>query len=346
MTTSDVTTSFAVTVVDEFARAGVTHAVVSPGSRNTPMVLALSRDDRITVDVVLDERSAAFRALGVAIATGRPAVVCTTSGTAAANLHPAIVEARHARVPLLACTADRPPELRGVGAAQTIDQIHLFGTAGNWFGDLGPPDAATASSWRPFASRAVAEAFGPPAGPVHLNLPFREPLVPTGAPLVDVPGRDGHEPWTRTLSAVRAPAEETVRRVEDLVRAHQRGVIVAGTGANVGLDTLTRFAMAAGWPVFADPLSNLRTGRFAISAYEALARASSFADEHRPALVLRVGAPLTSKHTNAWLEGVPQVLVDPDGAWLDPTHEAAVRVAVDGELLLDALARVLAPGTP
>ena len=346
MTTADVTTSFAVTLVDEFARAGVTRAVVSPGSRNTPVVLALARDDRVTVDVVLDERSAAFRALGMAMTTGQPVVVCCTSGTAAANLHPAVIEARHARVPLLVCTADRPPERRGVGAAQTIDQTHLFGRAVNWFGELGPPDAATAMSWRPFASRAVAEALGPPAGPVHLNLPFREPLVPTGAPLLDVPGRERGEPWTRNTRSVRAPDDATIARVEELVRTHPRGVIVAGTGAMVGVDTLLRFAMAAGWPVLADPLSNVRAGPLAISAYEALARTFTFATAHRPELVLRVGAPLTSKLTNAWLEGVPQVLVDPDGAWLDPTHEAMVRVAADGELLLDALARTLAPGAP
>jgi 2-succinyl-5-enolpyruvyl-6-hydroxy-3-cyclohexene-1-carboxylate synthase len=346
MTTPDVTTSFALTLVDEFARAGVTNAVVAPGSRNTPLVLALARDSRVAVDVVLDERSAAFRALGMAMSTGRPVVICCTSGTAAANLHPAVIEARHARVPLLVCTADRPPELRGVGAAQTIDQTHLFGRAVNWFGDLGPPDAATARSWRPFASRAVAEALGPPAGPVHLNLPFREPLVPRGASLIDVPGRERGETWTRAAPVRRVPDDTTIGQVEELVRANPRGVIVAGTGANVGVETVTRFAMAAGWPVFADPLSNVRAGQFAISAYEALARASTYATAHRPELVLRLGAPLTSKHTNAWLEGVPQVLVDPDGAWLDPTHEAMVRIAADGDLLLDALARVLTPGAP
>jgi 2-succinyl-5-enolpyruvyl-6-hydroxy-3-cyclohexene-1-carboxylate synthase len=346
MSDLDVTTSFAVTLVDEFVRAGVSRAVVSPGSRNTPLVLALARDDRVTLDVVLDERSAAFRALGMAVATGQPVVVCTTSGTAAANLYPAVIEARHARVPLLVCTADRPPELRGVGAPQTIDQTHLFGRAVNWFDDLGPPDDATATSWRPFASRAVAKAVGPPAGPIHLNLPFREPLVPSGAPLLDIRGRAHGDPWTRSARVRRVAAAGDLERIGDLVRAHPRGVIVAGSGANVSIETVTRCATATGWPVLADPLSNVRAGPFAISSYEALARAPKFAAAHRPELVLRVGAPPTSKHTNAWLEGVPQVLVDPDDAWLDPTHEAAVRVTADGELLLEALAGVLAPGAP
>src|SRR5689334_5896077 len=187
MTGVDVTTSFARTLVDEWVRAGVTAAVVSPGSRNTPLTLALVRDGRVRVDVVLDERSAGFRALGLGLATGRPAIVCCTSGTAAVNLHPAVVEAHHARVPLLVCTADRPPELRDWGAGQAIDQSALFGGAVRWFHDPGPPDAASGDEeanarWRALAGRAVAHAAGPPAGPVHLNLPFREPLVPTGAP--------------------------------------------------------------------------------------------------------------------------------------------------------------------
>src|SRR4051812_35106132 len=200
MTERDVTTSFARTLVDEWVRAGITHAVVSPGSRNTPLVLALARDGRLRLDVVLDERSAAFRALGAGLATGRPAIVCCTSGTAAANMHPAVIEAHHARVPLLVCTADRPPELRDWGAGQTIDQDHLFGRAVRWYHDPGPPvdRRGVGGQWRALAGRAVAAAFGPPPGPVHLNLPFREPLVPTGASLVDDSARADGRPWTRT----------------------------------------------------------------------------------------------------------------------------------------------------
>src|SRR5947209_10963261 len=203
MTGRDVTTSFARTLVDEWVRSGLTHAVVSPGSRSTPLVLALARDGRLRVDIVLDERSAGFRALGVGLATGRPAIVCCTSGTAAANFHPAVIEAHHARVPLLVCTADRPAELRDWGAGQTIDQSKLFGGAVRWFHDPGPPeqaesDAETNGRGRSLAARAGAATEGPPAGPVHLNLPFREPLVPTGAPAVEAPGRAGGAPWIRS----------------------------------------------------------------------------------------------------------------------------------------------------
>ncbi len=221
MTGPDVTTSFARTLVDEWVRAGITHAVVSPGSRNTPLVLALARDGRLRLDVVLDERSAAFRALGAGLATGRPAIVCCTSGTAAANMHPAVIEAHHARVPLLVCTADRPPELRDWGAGQTIDQAHLFGRAVRWYHDPGPPvdRRGAGGQWRALAGRAVAEALGPPPGPVHLNLPFEEPLVPTGAPLVDDPGRADGQPWIRATRVHAEASPNDIAALAELVRA-------------------------------------------------------------------------------------------------------------------------------
>jgi 2-succinyl-5-enolpyruvyl-6-hydroxy-3-cyclohexene-1-carboxylate synthase len=348
VTDLDVTTSFAVTLVDEWVRCGVTAAVVSPGSRNTPLTLALVRDGRMRVDVVLDERSAGFRALGVGLATGRPAIVCCTSGTAAANLHPAVVEAHHARVPLLVCTADRPAELRDWGAGQTIDQAGLFGNSVRWFHDPGPPEAGaggptTNARWRALACRAVAQASGPPAGPVHLNLPFREPLVPTGAPLLDTPGRPQGAPWIRNAPAPREAPSDVAARLAVLVRDHPRGLLVAGWGAGVDPEVADRFADTAGWPILADPLSQARAGSHTISTYEALLRSEPFAGANRPDLVVRVGAPLTSKIANAWLAGVPTVLVDPDDAWLDPEHGAHERIAAEGQLLLVAVAEQLVP---
>jgi 2-succinyl-5-enolpyruvyl-6-hydroxy-3-cyclohexene-1-carboxylate synthase len=349
MTGRDATTSFSATLVDEWARAGVTDAVISPGSRSAPLALALARDARVRVHVVLDERSAAFRALGLGLASGRPAVVLCTSGTAAANFHPAVVEAAYARVPLLICTADRPPELRETGAGQTIDQTRLYGGSVRWFCDPGPPtDEPNAGvTWRALASRAVAESLGMPAGPVHLNLPFREPLLPTGADLVDAPGRADGRPWTVSTLATRAPAAADVARLADLVRAHPRGLLVAGWGAGVQPQTAARFAAAAGWPVLADPISQLRSGPHAISTYEALLRAPGFAESYRPDLVVRVGAPLTSKVATGWLDpAIQQVLVDPDAVWLDPHRAAAERYAVDAEALLVAVADALGSSTP
>ena len=346
MTARDVTASFAAILVDEWARAGVTDAVVAPGSRSAPLALALARDARMRVHVVLDERSAAFRALGLGLASGRPAVVLCTSGTAAANFHPAVVEASHARVPLLVCTADRPPELHDTGAGQTIDQTQLFGSAVRWFCEPGPPadEPDAGNGWRALASRAVSEALGPPSGPVHLNLAFREPLLPTGEPLVDAPGRAGGRPWVASSAGVRAPHERDVARLADLVRANPHGLLVAGWGARVAPATAERFAAAAAWPLLADPLSQLRAGPFAVSTYEALLRVPSFAGAHRPDLAVRIGAPLTSKVATKWLDPtIAQVLVDPDDAWLDPQHGACERFAVEAELLLDAVADLLDP---
>ncbi|MGQ0823886.1 MAG: 2-succinyl-5-enolpyruvyl-6-hydroxy-3-cyclohexene-1-carboxylic-acid synthase [Actinomycetota bacterium] len=343
MTSHDVNASFAMTVVDEWARLGVTDAVISPGSRSAPLALALARDPRIAVSVVVDERSAAFCALGIGLATGTPAILVCTSGTAAANFHPAVIEAQHARVPMLVLTADRPPELRAIGAGQTIDQAKLYGDAVRWFHDPGPPrDAPDArAQWRTFACRAAAEAVGPPAGPVHCNLPLREPLVAIGVP-PDTSGRPNGQPWVTNTRAPRVVDDATINRLARLVREHPDGLLVAGWGARVSAETTQRFAAAAGWPILADPISNVRTGPLAISTYDALLRTPEFAHNHRPSLVVRVGAPLTSKVATTWLDGsIPHVLIDPDDSWLDPGRVARERIAADAEPLLSKLARAL-----
>src|SRR5256885_4669703 len=171
--TRDATTAFARALVDEWARAGVGEACLAPGSRSAPLALALADDDRIRVHVHLDERSAAFFALGAARTSGRPVVVLCTSGTAAAHFHPAVLEAHHSRVPLVVVTADRPAELRDTGAPQTTDQVLLYGPAVGWFVDLpADGDPAARAAWRPGAARLWAEAGGPPARPGHLNGAF------------------------------------------------------------------------------------------------------------------------------------------------------------------------------
>jgi 2-succinyl-5-enolpyruvyl-6-hydroxy-3-cyclohexene-1-carboxylate synthase len=301
----------------------------------------LAGDARVRVHVFLDERSAAFCALGIARATRHPVVVLCTSGTAAANLHPAVLEAHHGRVPLIVCTADRPPELRDTGAGQTVDQVDLYGAAVRWFSDPGPPEDLPGAGvhWRSVAARAVASALTPTPGPVHLNLAFREPLVPTGAPLVPAPGRADGRPWTVTAAGRRTPDAATVSRLVDLVQTTRRGIVVAGWGSDVSPATLERVVRGAGWPVLADPISGLRQGPGAISTYEALLRTPGFAARHRPDVVLRLGAPPTSKVLTAWLDaGVPQIVFDPHGAWLDPGHAASERLTVDGEPALAALA--------
>ena len=340
----DLTAAFATALVDEWARAGVTDAVVAPGSRSAPLALALARESRVRVHVVLDERSAAFFALGLAQVSGRPAVVCCTSGTAGAHFHPAVIEADLSGVPLLVCTANRPPELLDTGAGQTIDQHHLFGHSVRWFVAPGPPDDIPDAGpvWRSIAARAVAAACGPPAGPVHLDLAFREPLVPSTDAQAP-PGRLAGRPWTVSRPPQRRLAPADVDALATRVRGVERGLIVAGWGSGATAHSATALARALGWPLLADPISNLREGEHAISTYDALLRAERFAAGHRPELVLRIGAPLTSKVATAWLDSaIEQIVVDPDGRWLDPHRAAHERVAVDTEPLVSDLVDRLA----
>jgi 2-succinyl-5-enolpyruvyl-6-hydroxy-3-cyclohexene-1-carboxylate synthase len=346
---------FALTLVDELARAGVTDACLAPGSRSAPVALALAEHPGIRVHVHLDERSAAFFALGAAKRSGRAVVALCTSGTAAANFHPAVLEADLARVPLLVLTADRPPELRGTGANQATDQLKLYGSAVRWFCEAGVPaeEPGAGRYWRSLASRALAEATGPPAGPVHLNLAFADPLVPPaaggGARLAGEPmeGRAGGAPWTATPAGVRSAAPGDVAELAEAVRANPRGLLVAGWGADLDLAAVDAFAAAAGWPVLADPLSGARRGTAAISTYDGLVRAPRFAAAHRPSLVVRVGGAPTSKALTAWLdESIPQVLVDPSEGWADPARAASLRLIADSSGLLAATAALLTDDGP
>jgi 2-succinyl-5-enolpyruvyl-6-hydroxy-3-cyclohexene-1-carboxylate synthase len=342
----DATTAFARALVDEWVRAGLERAVVAPGSRSAPLALALAQDDRVRVHVVLDERSAGFFALGLGRATGVPAVLLCTSGTAAAGFHPAVLEAAHGRVPILVCTADRPPELRGVGAAQTIDQARLSGGAPRLVLDVPPPDdrSGVGAEWRALAARAWAAAIATPAGPVHLNLAFREPLVPTGAPLVAAEGRGDGAPWTATHHAARVPSAATAAELADWVRTTPRGLVVAGWGSAASPGAARRFAAAAGWPVLADPLSGLRAGPGAISTHDALLRSAELAHRLRPDAVLRLGAMPTSKATAALLAPpVAVTRVDPGGEWLDPDRADARLIVADPDPVLDAVAELVGP---
>ena len=308
-------------------------AVLAPGSRSAPLALALADDGRIRLHVHIDERSAAFFALGAAKASGRPTLVLCTSGTAAAHFHPAVLEADHSRVPVIVCTADRPTELRATGAPQTTDQVHLYGSAVRFFVDLpADGDRAARAAWRPIAARVWAEASGPPAGPVHLNVAFREPLVSAGDDAgsnaefdVMEPGRDGRRPWVVSHLATPAPpADAEAAAITERVEAARRGLVVAGWGSpHEAVDV----AAGLGWPLLTDAISGCRSVG-AVTTYEALLRVPGFADTHRPDLVIRFGGPLTSKAAMAWLgAAVPQILVDPDGAWLDPHRTAAERIA-------------------
>jgi 2-succinyl-5-enolpyruvyl-6-hydroxy-3-cyclohexene-1-carboxylate synthase len=338
MTPAEVQATFAATLVDEWVRCGVRHAVVCPGSRSTPLALALADRHEIALHVHHDERSGGFMALGLGLATGRPAVVLTTSGTAAAELHAAVVEADLAAVPLLACLADRPPELRDVGAPQAIDQVHLFGRAARWFGDSGVPDGGSAAGWRAFAARAYVSTLGAgpgPPGPVHLNLPFREPLVGAAGRLPE--GRPGAAPWVRTGGTTAVAGVDALVDVAELVG--RRGIVVAGRAAVDGA-AVHAAAAALGWPVVAEPRSAAwRPADTAVGHLDAILRSPRAAAELRPEVILRLGPPGASRVVNEWLagSGAHEVVVGAAG-WSDPAATASVVLDGDPSTVLGLLA--------
>ncbi len=338
MDPSNRNTALASAMVEEFARSGVRRAVISPGSRSTPLAVALWREPDIEVSVILDERSAGFFALGGALATGVPGVVLCTSGSAAANLHPAVVEADEAGVPVIVLTADRPPELRDIGAGQTIDQLKLYGDAVRWFCEVGTHEADNDGllHFRSVACRAHAEAVGDPRpGPVHLNVPWREPLAPvtvegqvSATDSLALEGRGGAPLQAISAGSSRADEASLDDLAERIERA-PRGLIVAGRQSDPGLASpVADLAAAAGFPILAEPTSQLRRGphdrSLVVTAYDAIVRDRPGALE--PELIIRFGDLPTSKPLRQWLaaiEGLHQVVIDPKGEWREPTRRAA-----------------------
>ena len=312
---SDVQATFCATLVDEWVRRGLRHAIVAPGSRSTPMALALAARTDVAMEVFHDERSASFAALGIALATGVPAALLCTSGTAATHFHAAVVEAHQSGVPMLVLTADRPPELHGVGAPQTIEQTNLYGTTPRWYHDPGVADDAQRTTWRSVASRAWLHATGDKPGPVHLNLPFREPLVGV---VGELPAPDPDEKLAPPLLDV-----------DDLVALldEPHGVIVAGNGVD-DPTAVQALAEACGWPVLADPLSGCQMIAEAVVRFDAILRHQTFAASHRPAVVLQLGMPPASKVLAQWLAGsdAQHVAVSPVGSVSDPNLVGARQV--------------------
>jgi 2-succinyl-5-enolpyruvyl-6-hydroxy-3-cyclohexene-1-carboxylate synthase len=346
-------TALASAMAEELARSGVRRAVLSPGSRSTPLAVALWRQPEIEVSVILDERSAGFFALGTALASGVPAVVLCTSGSAAANLHPAVVEADEASVPVIVLTADRPPELRDIGAGQTIDQLKLYGEAVRWFCEVGTHDADDDGllHFRSVACRAYASAAGDPRpGPVHLNVPWREPLAPVpvdGQVSATDPlalGGRGHAPLVAVTAGPPRADQGLLDELADRVESATRGLILVGRQPDPGLAApVTELAAAAGFPVLAEPTSQVRRGphdrSLVVTAYDALVRDRPPALE--PELVLRFGDLPTSKPLRQWLaaiEGLDQIVIDPVGEWREPTRRAATVVRSEPSATALALA--------
>jgi 2-succinyl-5-enolpyruvyl-6-hydroxy-3-cyclohexene-1-carboxylate synthase len=345
MDSTNANTALASAFVEELARCGVRQAVLSPGSRSTPLALALWRQPQIEVSVIVDERSAAFFALGAAQASGVPVAMLCTSGTAAANFHPAICEADHAAVPLIALTADRPPELRGIGAGQAIDQLKLYGDSVRWFCEVGThaADDDGLLHYRSTACRAFAAARGEPRpGPVHLNVPWREPLAPlpvegsvTATDPLALEGR-GARPLTAVTPIDMEPSQFLLDEVAGHIAEAGIGVIVAGRQLDLELrEPLAHLAAAAGYPILAEPTSQLRCGphdrSHVVTAYDLLLRDERFRGTASPDLVLRFGEMPTSKPLRSWLaeSGADQIVVDPLGDWNEPSRRAAALLRAD-----------------
>lgn len=345
--------------VDELQRAGVHNIVICPGSRSTPLALACAEQPALRVWMHVDERSAAYFGLGMAKQLRQPVALLCSSGTAAANFLPAIVEAKLSHVPLLVLTADRPHELRENGAPQSIDQNQLYGTHVKWFADVALPEASNAALRyiRALASRSVALTRAIPAGPVHLNFPFREPLTPepiTDQPLPDIAlrdplsweGRENNAPYVQVQHAVPdISTNESIDRLLELTGNAPRGLIIAGPLDHPSLaEPLLQLAKLLGYPVLADPLSQLRAGRhnqrMVISGYDAFLRIDSFVERARPELILRFGAMPTSKPVLLYLKryaSCPLVVVDGQGGWEEPTQLASEYIYADPAALCQQL---------
>jgi len=345
MDTTNANTALASAFAEELARSGLRLAVISPGSRSTPLAVALWRQPEIEVSVIVDERSAGFFALGAAQASGEPVALLCTSGTALVNYHPAVVEADESAIPLLVLSADRPPELRGIGAGQTIDQIKTFGASVRWFSEVGTheTDDSGLLHYRSVACRALAKARGEVRpGPVHLNLPWREPLAPvpvegavTATDPLALEGR-GERPLTAATRIDQAPSDFLLEEVAGHIRSARRGVIVAGRQLDPELrEPLARLAEAAGFPILADPTSQLRCGphdgSHVVASYDLLLRDEGFAGSVTPDLVLRFGEMPTSKPLRAWIadSGADQLVVDAKGGWNEPSNKAAAILRAD-----------------
>ena len=351
--------------IDELARCGLEHVCICPGSRSSPLAIAFARHPGIRTWVHLDERSASFFALGMARATGKPVALVCSSGTASANFFPAVVEARYGSVPLLALTADRPPEMVDWGALQTIDQTRMYGSHVKWSVNMPPPEATTEmmSYTRSVACRAYFSAGSAPAGPIHVDFPFREPLEPVATPSdfpASVPeqdmaawqGREDGKPFVFSPDYESRPRLEDIQGLAADLAGTERGLIVCGPqNGSMPAEVVTELAWKLGYPLLADAMSGLRCGphdrSLVIDSYDAFIRDDELADSLAPELVIRLGALPVSKPLTQYLEKNKQarhILVDESHDWRDPFRLTSQLFPVSPALFCESLSPVLHVG--
>ena len=334
-------TKYLAAFISGLIQAGVKDVVISPGSRSTPLALLIAENRDLNVYIDIDERSAGFFALGMAKASQRPVALLCTSGTAAANYFPAVVEANLSRVPLIILTADRPHELRDVGAPQAIDQIHLYGNHVRWFTDMALPEISQEQYAFHTAVRAVKEATGHIQGPVHLNFPLREPLLPILEPY----------PFTDKIKELKISqgnltiSNETAREIAEQIQQIENGLIIVGDIDKPELaEAIHQFAQLTGYPILADPLSQLRSGAITdshvIDSYDAILKNEQAINFLRPDLIIRFGSMPVSKPLTLFLKKwrqTPQMIVDGGSGWRDPQNLGTMMVQCEETIFCQAI---------
>lgn len=339
MTSTRALTLYTAAFVDELTKSGLKHAVISPGSRSTPMSMVMAEHPDMNVWLEIDERSAGFFALGRAKASREPVALVCTSGTAAANYMPAVVEAYLSRIPLVVITTDRPHELRDVGAPQAIDQLNLFGKYAKWFVEMALPEEGEGMLRyaRTFAGRAVATSIKGPQGVVHLNFPYREPLIPdfTIEGLFDA-GRANRDTYVKASHGKVLPDSHFVDELVQVIQQQDNGLIICGPHDDPEMnEAVIAFAKKVGYPILADPLSQLRSGKYdtslVVDSYDTFLREERFGSTMEPSLIIRFGAMPVSKALLHYLKRhkeARQIIIDEDGGWREPTLLASDMVYV------------------
>lgn len=321
-------TAYLAAFVSELVQTGIMDVVVSPGSRSTPMAMVMAEHPEINLHIHVDERSAAFFALGIAKVSNKPVAILCTSGTAAANYFPAVIEARYSRVPLLVLTADRPHELREVGAPQAIDQTHLYGQHVKWFADMALPESSTEiiRYARTVGARAAAIASQAPAGPVHLNFPFREPLIPKlDEDIFQLEERPTG--YVKVRNGELAIQEDDIKDISLKLNGYKNGIIVCGNIADDRFaQAVTDLSEMLKFPILADPLSQLRSGQHPleniVETYDTFLRNEDAKVYLKPDVILRFGAMPLSKALTIFLKEnheAEQFVIDGAGGWRDPS---------------------------
>ena len=328
-------------IIEELVRNGVDYFVISPGSRSTPLTVAVAQNLQAKKIICLDERAAAFHAIGYARATGNSAVLICTSGTAAANYLPAVIEAAMDNIPLIILSSDRPPELRQTGANQTINQVNLYGNYPTWQFDLPCPTAEISPTVvLTTIDLAVARTRQAPGGVVHLNCMFREPLAPTDAP-VEIPAslgrwKENRSPYTRYASKLTIPTTDEIESLITIIQSTTKGILVVGQlKSNVDINAVVELAARLNWAVFADIQSGLRLRRDfpnLIHYFDRLLLTDKSVELEQIDSIVQLGTRIVSSSWLKWIEKYPPqnyIVVVNDGERHDPSHLVSLRIESD-----------------